>query len=239
VGLASSVVAVPLAKSHGTKPRDAVEVTGKPKWVNRNDVDWKDCDKSQVVAESGMLTVAVEEGLLHHDNFVDHHAFLYRCDVDENPFYLRYTLPTGGTTLLNLQWPSILDETYLFASTSEDKDKIGYGFRILVSSSTEQRAHFKRFFFHSLKDLNRFIAATSTMTNNGPTILHKADFFKAPRYDIDMSDSIASQHNEFGDHYYGLKDADLLKAADQGQPTVPDDNTGEDPGHVAGLSTTV
>jgi len=226
-GVVALVTSVPLSMENKG-------IDGTPRWVNRNDVDWKACNMDQVSAQSALLTVAIEEKL-HQGKFEDHHAFLYRCDVGENPFYLRYTLQTGGTTLLNLQWPSILDETYLFASAPEDKDKIGYGFRIMVSSETKQRAHFRRFFFHTLKDMNRFISAVSKMTNDAPTILHKADFFKAPRFDIDAIADATTSHNEFGDHYFGVRDADLLKAADQGQPTVPEDQAGETAEYVKDL----
>lgn len=205
---------------------------GTPAWVNRNDVDWESCSKSQVLAQSDILTVALEE---EDNNFVDHHALLYRCSTEDNPFYLRLTNQKGGTTFINLQWPSILDETYLFATTAEDKDQIGYGFRIMVSSDTKKRYHFRRFFFHTLTDMNRFIKSTSTMTNGVATILHKADFFKAPRYDISSVLPLNQASNEFGDKYFGNVDKDILQTADKADPTIHEDDAMEDRPYVQQL----
>jgi hypothetical protein len=172
---------------------------GKPAWVNRNDVDWESCDSSQVLQQSEILDVALEE---EHGGFHDHHGVLYRCSTEANPFYLRYSnkKTLTGTTFINLQWPSVLDETYLFATTAEDKDKIQYGFRIMVSSDTKKRYHFRRFLFHTLDGINHFIKSVSTMTNDSPSLLGKADFFKAPRYAIPAL-SHSAPENEFGDRF--------------------------------------
>lgn len=205
---------------------------GTPAWVNRNDVDWESCAKEQVVAQSNILTIALEED---DGAFVDHHALLYRCATEDNPFYLRVTNQEGGTTFINMQWPSVLDETYLFASVSEDKDKIGYGFRVMVSSQTKKRYHFRRFFFHTLTDFNRFVKATSSMTNAQATILHKADFFKAPRFDIESVSTFTQPQNEFGDKFWGLQDKDLLNTADKASPTITEDGAMEDRPYVQQL----
>lgn len=228
LAVAVSAVSLSIApKHHGDFNSD-----GTPTWINRNDVDWEPCSVAQIVGQSSLLTVAIEE---EHGSFVDHHAFLYRCATGMNPFYLRHSLPQGGTVLLKLLWPDILDENYLFASTAEDKDQIGYGFRIGVASATKDRFHFRRFFFHTLADMNHFIVATSTLMNNTPTKLHKADFFKAPRYTIAGVQNHAETMNEFGDHYFGKKDEDLLAAADQAQPIIDDNNAFEDQNYVANM----
>jgi len=205
---------------------------GSPAWVNRNDVDWEECEPHQVVSHSDVLTVAIEE---EQGGFVDHHAILYRCATADNPFYLRFSHKEGGTTFINMQWPSVLDETYLFASTSEDKDKIGYGFRVMVASDTKKRYHFRRFFFHTLTDFNRFMTTVSTQMNNEPTILHKADFFKAPRFEIESVTGFTQPTNEFGDHFWGQVDKDILDTADKADPTLHEDDAMEDRKYVQDL----
>jgi len=207
---------------------------GKSDWLNRNDIDWETCHLNQVVGQSGLMNLALEDED-ESNTFTDHHAFLYRCQTGPNPFYLRYTKPTGGSVLLKIQWPTILDENFLFATKAEDRDHIGYGFRIAVASSTKTRWHYRKFFFHTLRSLNRFVTATSTLMNGQKNVLHKADFFKAPRYDIPLRDEGGhdSQVNAFGDHFFGMTDTELLKAADQGQPEVPRDDALEDGNYVA------
>jgi hypothetical protein len=209
-----------------------VVANGKSNWLNRNDIDWEICHLNQVVGQSGIMNLALEdedEG----NKFTDHHAFLYRCDTGPNPFYLRYTKPTGGSVLLKIQWPTILDENYLFATKAEDRDHIGYGFRIAVCSSTNTRWHYRKFFFHSLRSLNRFVEATSTLMNGQHNVLHKADFFKAPRFDVPgINDGHNNDVNAYGDHFFGNEDTELLKAADQGQPEVPRDDALEDGNYV-------
>ena len=98
--------------------------------------------------------------------------------------------------------PSVLDENYLFASTTpdHDKDAISYGFRVMVSSASKKHYHFRRFLFPNLGELNAFIGAVSSMTNNAAATLTKADFFKAPRYDLPIVGP-GSPENAFGDHF--------------------------------------
>jgi hypothetical protein len=232
--LGSSAISVQGAKDVKATPRATgpveIMVDGKPNWLNRNDIDWEICHLNQVVGQSGLLNVGLEED---DGKIVDHHAFLYRCDTGPNPFYLRYTKREGGSVLIKLQWPTILDENYLYATKAEDRDHIGYGFRIAVASSTKTRWHYRRFFFHTLRSLNRFVDATSTLMNGQHNVLHKADFFKAPRFDIPNIEQGHDQAiNEYGDHYFGVYDTELLHAADQGQPEVPRDDALEDSNYV-------
>eukprot|EP00462_Mataza_sp_D1_P005991 CAMPEP_0175119688 /NCGR_PEP_ID=MMETSP0087-20121206/202_1 /TAXON_ID=136419 /ORGANISM="Unknown Unknown, Strain D1" /LENGTH=218 /DNA_ID=CAMNT_0016401047 /DNA_START=426 /DNA_END=1082 /DNA_ORIENTATION=+ len=205
-------------------------VDGKPNWLNRNDIDWETCHLNQVKGQSGILTLAIEENEGH---FVTHHAFLYRCDTGPNPFYLRYTTPDGRSVLIKLQWPTILDENYLFATKALDRDHIGYGFRIAVASSTQTRWHYRRFYFTSLRSLNRFVLAQSFLMNGQKNVLHKADFFKAPRIAIAGVDELRNDDNlnAYGDHKsYGHENKDLLQAGYNGQPSFPQDDPMED-GH--------
>jgi len=188
---------------------------GKSKWVNRNDVDWEACHPTQVMAQSGVLDISIEddEGVFHN-----HHSFLYRCAMGPNPFYLRYTLPSGGSVMLKMQWPDVLDENYLFSSKEKTRDDIGYGFRIAVCSDTKDRFHYRRFFFNGLGDMNKFIQAQSTMMSgmNTPTALAKEDFFKAPRYHISRNIEEVKPVNQFGDHYVGISNpVKLLRTVDE------------------------
>lgn len=210
-----------------------VVVNGKPNWLNRNDIDWEACHLNQVKGQSGIITLAIEEGL-ESNHFVTHHAFLYRCDTGPNPFYLRYTTPEGESILLKLQWPTILDANYLFATKAIDRDHIGYGFRIAVCSATKSRWHYRKFYFTSLRSLNRFVLAQSFLMNKQHNVLHKVDFFKAPRITVDGIDDLRNdESNAYGDHSsFGHEDKHLLKAAKNGQPEFPGDDALEDSHYV-------
>lgn len=224
---------VALGSSAVPKATGPVEVTAddKPNWLNRNDIDWETCHLNQVKGQSGILTLSIEE---EENHFVTHHAFLYRCDTGPNPFYLRYTTPDGKSVLLKLQWPTILDANYLFASKAIDRDHIGYGFRIAVASETLTRWHYRKFYFTSLRSLNRFVLAQSHLMNGQHNVLHKIDFFKAPRIDVEGVDELRTDHtNAYGDHAsYGIDSKDLLKAAHNGQPEFPGDDALEDSTYV-------
>lgn len=220
---------------HGAIKADGpvqIVVDGKSNWLNRNDIDWETCHLNQVTGQSGLLNLALEDED-ESNKFTDHHAFLYRCDTGLNPFYLRYTKKTGGSVLLKIQWPTILDANYLLASKSEDRDEIAYGFRIAVTSNTKSRWHYRKFMFHTLRSLNRFVEATSTLLNGQHNTLHKADFFKAPRLELGhFNDGHNNDVNAYGDHFFGLGDTELLKAADQGQPETPRDDALENSNYV-------
>lgn len=231
LGLVGVACALSIKDDTNTKWAASDKANGKPNWLNRNDIDWETCHLNQVVGQSGLLNLALEDGD-ETNKFTDHHAFLYRCQTGPNPFYLRYTKRTGGSVLLKIQWPTVLDANYLFATKADDRDNIGYGFRIAVTSSTLTRWHYRKFYFHTLRSLNRFVTATSTLMNGQHNVLHKEDFFKAPRYDIPNVDEEGGDVNAYGDHFFGMEDTELLAAADQGQPEIPRDDALEDTNYV-------
>lgn len=209
--LSLAVVTTVSAVSLGSLQPEAQRPPLADGFVNRNDVDWQACLQEETVAQTGMIKIAIED--MQSGEFKDHPCVLYKCNSPlDNPFFLRFIKEgkESSTTLLNLHWPTVLDENYLFSSRVEsDRDNIGYGFRIGVASDTNDRFHFRKFFFHSMGDLNAFVAPVAGQSSP-PATYTKVDFFKAPQYKITVVNAHVDPTNKFGDHYAG--NLDVLQA---------------------------